>query len=115
MILTFGVEKSLKALRRHIDGVEPPYGHNLVDLFEELGEETRNWVALLSGAKPRHFRAALADNQDGFEEWRYAEERDGNDDELVLSLPNVFIGVMEAALLFLRREVEGLPTETEPG
>jgi hypothetical protein len=72
MILSFGVEKSLKALRRHVDRVPPSRGHNILDLLADLNDETRTWVWALSSAKPRQFEWALSANQDSFEEWRYA-------------------------------------------
>jgi HEPN domain-containing protein len=105
MILSFGVEKSLKALRRHVDEEAPSRGHNLVSLFNELSEETRMWVTLLSGAKFRHVEWALAGNQDSYDEWRYAEERE---ERLEFTRSEVMIGIMEAALLILRTKPDRL-------
>jgi hypothetical protein len=78
-ILSFGVEKSLKALIRHVDKNTPPRHHKLDKLYDALGESTRSELLMMAG-KPRHILAALSSNKNSFEAYRYLEEaRDKTD------------------------------------
>ena len=94
MILSFGVEKSLKALIRCIDGKVPPRHHELDKLFDLLSKQSKGELIAMCGAKPRHIQWALSTNKNSFEKWRYIEEADR--DEHFFG-PQVMLEIMEYA------------------
>ena len=86
VLLSLAAEIGLKAWCR-IEGTPGPKTHDLLKLFDGLGENTRrrlenrmpefpNPVPGLPPAYPG-IRDALRQNRDVFTEWRYAHEHDG--------------------------------------
>ena len=110
MVLSFGAEKSLKALTRHVDRKAPARTHSLTTLYNNLSKKTQAELVMLAAAKPRHILWALSDNKDSFEEWRYVEE---GQQETHFSRPDVMMSIMESALfrldVELKRSLEGNP------
>ena len=104
MVLSFGVEKSFKALIRHVEDRVPPRGHKLDVLYNELTPQTRGELIFATNAKPRHIQWALSNNSNSFEDWRYAEERG---EQMYFSMPEVMIEIMEFAVFRLKHQVEG--------
>ena len=103
MILSFGVEKSFKAIIKCIDGKTPERSHNLESLFDALSKRSRNELFLMCSAKPRHIAGALSTNKESFESWRYMEDSTDVDR---FYLPSVMIEIMEYALYRLETEVK---------
>lgn len=86
VLLSLAVEIGLKAWHRREGNGSPVKTHDLLDLFDGLGESTRkrledrmpevpNPVAGLSPYFPG-IRSALSQNRNLFLEWRYAHEHD---------------------------------------
>lgn len=103
MQLSFGVEKSLKPLRKCVDLKTLSRTHNLLALYNDLDETTRSQLLLLTGAKFRHIELALSGNRKSFDKWRYAEEAGA---DLEFTYPGVMIQIMEFALFRLGFELD---------
>lgn len=85
VLLSLAAEIGLKAWCR-IEGTPGPKTHDLLKLFDGLGENTRrrleNRMPEFPSDMPGYpaypgIRDALRQNRDVFTEWRYAHERDG--------------------------------------
>ncbi len=84
VLLSLAVEIGLKAWHR-IEGNEPPFTHDLLELFDGLGENTRRRLEDKMPEVPSNMpgypaypgiRTALRQNRDVFTDWRYAHEHD---------------------------------------
>ncbi len=86
VLLSLAVEIGLKAWYRREGNESPIKTHDLLELFDGLGENTRRRLedkmpevpGLVAGL-PLHYpgiRNALLQNRDVFTEWRYAHEHD---------------------------------------
>ena len=85
VLLSLAVEIGLKAWHRREGNSSPIKSHDLLDLFDGLGEDTRkrleDKMPEVPGLVPDWpvypgIRNALRQNKDVFTEWRYAHEHD---------------------------------------
>ena len=86
VLLSLAVEIGLKAWHRREGNESPIKTHDLLDLFDGLGENTRRRLedkmrevpSSVAGLPPHYpgIRNALRQNKDIFKEWRYAHEYD---------------------------------------
>ena len=80
VLFGLAAELALKALRcQEARKYDPPHIHDLVDLFEELGEDTQaeleaTFKKLMSPKLPPKVRDILHKNKDVFRDWRYSFE-----------------------------------------
>ena len=98
VLLSLAVEIGLKAWHRKEGNQTPIKSHDLLELFDGLGENTRrrleDKMPEIPGPTPEWpvypgIRNALRQNKDIFTQWRYAHEHDA---------PFTETGVLEAAL-----------------
>ncbi len=78
VLLSLAVEIGLKAWHRR-EGNEAPFKtHDLLELFDGLGEDTRRRLEDKMPEWPAYpgIRTALRQNKDVFKDWRYAHEHD---------------------------------------
>ena len=87
VLFALAAELALKALLYQETNKVPPYQHNLLKLFEklgentqeelevtfeeELGENTRRRLEAISPKPPSRIRYVLHENEDVFKDWRY--------------------------------------------
>ena len=85
VLLSLAVEIGLKAWHRREGNRSPVKSHDLLELFDGLGEKTRrrleDKMPEIPGPVPEFpnypgIRNALRQNKDIFTEWRYAHEHD---------------------------------------